>query len=80
LSILRDTDYTHRLGELAHEVLWLAGGRDRLVPSAAMEPTAARTRRGSFKCFNGAGHAPLIGHSTSFVEVVNAFLGEDICH
>lgn len=80
LSILRDTDYTHRLGELAHEVLWLAGGRDRLVPSAAMEQAAARTRRGSFKCFNGAGHAPFIGHSTSFVEVVNAFLGEDICH
>jgi pimeloyl-[acyl-carrier protein] methyl ester esterase len=74
LRILRDTDYTRDLAAIGQPALWLAGGRDRLVPPKAMETAAAAMPRASFHRMRGAGHAPCIGHAEEFVSRVGRFL------
>lgn len=79
LSILRQTDYSHDLPGLSVDTLWMAGGRDRLVPPEAMEKASALAPGGRFHRMRGAGHAPFIGHRQDFVTVVRNFLGERPC-
>ena len=74
LSILQDTDYTGELAGIGHETLWLAGGRDKLVPPEAMREAASIMRAGVFHRVPGAGHAPFIGHGADFISQVEAFL------
>jgi len=75
LRILRDSDYSDRLAEIRQPVLCLAGGRDRLVPAAALQRAAATIPGGQFRKISGAGHAPFIGHGEVFVSEVTHFLG-----
>ena len=62
------------------DTLWLAGGRDRLVPPAAVKRAAERVQQGQFQRLRGAGHAPFIGHREPFVQAIKTFLGEATCH
>ena len=74
LKILRNTDYTAALPGINQEALWLAGGRDKLVPPGAMEKAAALMPRAQFHRVPGAGHAPFIGHGEEFAAQVDRFL------
>jgi len=74
LSILQDSDYSGALGRIAHRALWIAGGRDRLVPPAAMERAAALMDSGFYQRIRGAGHAPFIGHAAAFTAALERFL------
>lgn len=78
LSILRDSDYTMALEDMPKDTLWIAGGRDRLVPQQAMRRAAQRSG-GRFHRVAGAGHAPFIGHRQEFVTTVTGFLEEFPC-
>ncbi len=79
LSILRESDYSGHLKNLQTDTLWLAGGRDRLVPPEAMQRASALAPGGRFHRMPGAGHAPFIGHRQEFVTIVRNFLGEISC-
>jgi pimeloyl-[acyl-carrier protein] methyl ester esterase len=70
LRVLDRTDLRARLGELKMPSLWIAGRRDRLVPSAAMRWAAQHCPQGYFLEF-ASGHAPFIGH---VADVSNAIL------
>lgn len=61
LHALAASDYRDALASLAVPSLWLAGSRDRLVPSAAMA-SAAKLAGGRFHRVARAGHAPFITH------------------
>lgn len=74
LELLRGSDLSGRLGELEVPSLWLAGGRDRLVPPQAMAQAAARAPGASSAVIPGAGHAPFIGHEREFVRTVSTFM------
>jgi pimeloyl-[acyl-carrier protein] methyl ester esterase len=74
LGILRNTDYTQQLGDIGHTTLWVAGGRDRLVPPASMQRAAAVMRGARFERIRGAGHAPFMGHRQAFARLVVEFL------
>jgi pimeloyl-[acyl-carrier protein] methyl ester esterase len=74
LSILQDSDYTGQLAGIDQRTLWLAGGRDKLVPPAAMKRAAGMMPAGVFQRLPGAGHAPFIGHADEFVRQVETFL------
>ncbi len=74
LELLRGSDLSGRLGELGVPSLWLAGGRDRLVPPQAMAQAAARAPGASSAVIPGAGHAPFIGHEREFVRTVSTFM------
>lgn len=74
LSILQDTDYSGDLQRIGQRTLWLAGGRDRLVPPAAMQRAASMMEHGIFERIRGAGHAPFIGHAESFADALERFL------
>jgi pimeloyl-[acyl-carrier protein] methyl ester esterase len=76
LSILRESDFSRCLGKLRTPTLWLAGGRDRLVPPGAMQAASEQAPGGRFHRIRGAGHAPFIGHREAFVEAVVSFLEE----
>lgn len=79
LGILRDSDYTAALSTIAHEVLWLAGEGDRLVPPKAMERAAGLMPRGRCVRLPGACHAPFISHPRPFVAHIKEFLGGKSC-
>jgi pimeloyl-[acyl-carrier protein] methyl ester esterase len=74
LRILRDTDYTRTLAAITQPALWLAGGRDRLVPPQAMAAAASAMPLGRFHRIRGAGHAPFIGHAEEFISRVECFM------
>jgi pimeloyl-[acyl-carrier protein] methyl ester esterase len=76
LSILRESDFSRCLGGLSAPTLWLAGGRDRLVPPGAMQDASQRAPGGRYHRIRGAGHAPFIGHREAFVRAVEGFLEE----
>ncbi len=77
LVILRNTDYTGALPFIRQKALWLAGGRDRLVPPAAVERAASLMPRSRYFRVRGAGHAPFIGHGDEFVAQVESFLEQE---
>lgn len=74
LSILQNSDYTGVLAGIKHKTLWLAGGRDKLVPPAAMRKAASLMPCGVFQQVPGAGHAPFIGHGAEFISRLETFL------
>jgi len=76
LAILRETDFSRLLDRLDTPTLWLAGGRDRLVPAAAMRHAAGIAPMARYHCVRGAGHAPFIGHQGAFIDTVVGFLEE----
>ena len=74
VSILQDSDYTGTLAGIGNQTLWLAGGRDKLVPPDAMSKAASLMQAGEFHRIHGAGHAPFIGHGAEFISQLEAFL------
>ncbi len=74
LSILQNTDYTGLLADIKHRTLWLAGGRDKLVPPGAMQKAASLMPNSVFHRVRGAGHAPFIGHRAEFITQLDKFL------
>ena len=72
LHTLDTTDLRARLAELAVPSLWIAGRRDRLVPSTALHWSAAHSPQGKFVGFS-SGHAPFIGHAAEMADAIVAF-------
>ncbi|HVB84498.1 MAG TPA: pimeloyl-ACP methyl ester esterase BioH [Rhodanobacteraceae bacterium] len=75
LALLARSDLRSLLHELAVPSLWIAGRRDRLVPSAALH-AAATVCGGAFVELEHAAHAPFLGHAdavaTALVPLLDA--------
>ena len=74
LRILREADLRPRLTELAPPALWIGGGRDTLVPIAALRRVQRENPQMQLKELPRAGHAPFISHPQEFVTAVLEFL------
>ena len=71
LEILSNYDLRDRLGEIESPTLFLAGDRDRLVPSVRWATYMhARTRHSSMTVLEGYGHVCLIDHDLDLTEYV----------
>jgi len=70
LDVLDRTDLRARLPDLAMPNTWIAGRRDRLIPSAAMR-WAADAARGRY-VETPAGHAPFIAHADLVADAIVA--------
>jgi pimeloyl-[acyl-carrier protein] methyl ester esterase len=75
LALLRETDLRASLPQLPMPSLWLAGRRDRLVTSQAMEAAAQAAPHSRFRRFERAGHAPFLSHADEVAEELLAFAG-----
>lgn len=62
LQVLDQTDLRAACAALAMPSLWIAGRRDRLVPSAAMQWAAAQSAQARYLEFP-SGHAPFLSHA-----------------
>lgn len=72
LRMLESADLRAGLSELAMPSLWIAGRRDRLVPSMAMQ-WASRQSIGSEFVEISSGHAPFISHAAEVADAIIAF-------
>lgn len=72
LHALDACDFRARLAILAMPSLWIAGRRDRLVPPAAMQWSAAHAPGGRYVEFN-SGHAPFLSHAQEVADAVVTF-------
>ncbi|GAB6042790.1 pimeloyl-ACP methyl ester esterase BioH [Endothiovibrio diazotrophicus] len=72
LRILREADLRGALAHIDCPTLVLLGDRDTLVPTAAGEALVAALPHARLEVMAGAGHAPFLSHSESFVEQVAA--------
>lgn len=68
--LLVHTDLRQRLPRLACPSLWLAGQRDRLVPSAAMHAASALAPAACHLTVPGTGHAPFLGDTAAVATAV----------
>ena len=71
--LLRQTDLRAQLPALVPPSLWLGGGRDRLVPPAAVEMAAALSPRAQYRLYPRSGHAPFLGDTDAFAEALASF-------
>jgi pimeloyl-[acyl-carrier protein] methyl ester esterase len=69
---LETADLRTQLPQLAMPSLWIAGRRDRLVPSAAMQLAAGLAANGRFMEVP-SGHAPFIGHAPAVADAITDF-------
>ena len=74
LKLLEQSDLRATLPALSVPTLWVAGRRDLLVPSKAMQASAATTPQATFVEIAGGGHAPFLGHADPVAAEVDAFL------
>jgi len=72
LGTLESSDLRADLAKLPMPSLWMAGRRDRLVPPAAMQWSAAQATRGRYLEFN-SGHAPFLEHADGVADALVAF-------
>lgn len=72
LALLERMDVRADLAELAVPSLWIAGRRDRLVPSSAMQWAAMQSPHGRFLQIS-AGHAPFLSHADEVAQAITAF-------
>jgi len=72
LDILQKTDLRRELARLAQPSLWIAGRRDRLVPSAALRWSAQQCAGGIYREI-ASGHAPFLSHAREVAESIIAF-------
>jgi pimeloyl-[acyl-carrier protein] methyl ester esterase len=72
LDVLRSTDLRARLSTLSLPNLWIAGRRDRLVPSAAVRWAAKHSPRGELVEI-ASGHAPFLSHAAEVAAAIGAF-------
>lgn len=73
LAILEHSDLRARLPELRVPSLWIAGRRDRLIPTGAMQWAAEQSPQGTFMEFS-SGHAPFIGHAAEVAAAIAGFV------
>lgn len=73
LDVLERTDLRARLREILQPSVWIAGGRDRLIPWQAMRWSAQQCG-GAFARIGGGGHAPFIGHASDIAAALNPLL------
>lgn len=74
LRCLAEADFRDRLPALKMPSLWIAGERDKLVPSQAMAWGAHAAPAARYVCLAGASHAPFIGHADAVQRELLAFL------
>lgn len=72
LALLDQIDYRDELATLTNPSLWIAGRRDRLVPSAAMQWAAGHSGHGQFLEIS-AGHAPFLSHADEVFAAIVSF-------
>lgn len=72
MQVLETTDVRARIRELAVPNLWIAGRRDRLVPTAAMYWAAQQSPQSRFVDIS-SGHAPFISHAAQVADAIIAF-------
>ena len=73
LELLGGNDLRAQVTEITQPTLIITGGRDRLVPQAAGRWLAQQIPRAELELMPGCGHAPFIGDSASFADLVAAF-------
>ena len=73
LTLLERSDLRSQLPSLAVPSLWMAGRRDRLVPSAALRAAAAACD-GTFIELEHAAHAPFLGHADAVATALTPLL------
>lgn len=74
LSALRDLDLRAEFSGLSQPLLFVCGGRDRLVP-AAQFPELQRLRPTASSCFiDNAAHIPFLTHRQELVSTLRGFL------
>ena len=72
LEILRDYDVRDRLGEVRAPTLFLAGDRDKLVPSVReARYMSERVPHAEMKVLEGYGHICLINHDLNLLEHID---------
>ena len=74
LTVLACTDLRATLSTLPVPSLWLGGRRDLLVPTKAMQASAAVTPQATFVEIAGGGHAPFLGHADRVAADVDRFM------
>ena len=74
LELLRRGDLRRALAALDKPSLWLAGQRDRLVPTAGMHAAAALSPRALAHTVAGGGHAPFLGHADEVAGQLERFV------
>jgi len=72
--LLLDSDLRAQLPDLAMPSLWLGGGRDRLVPPAAIRAAAALAPGAGQRLYPRSGHAPFLGDTDALAGDLLAFL------
>jgi pimeloyl-[acyl-carrier protein] methyl ester esterase len=72
LDMLDSIDLRARLNELSMPSLWIAGRRDRLVPSAAMQWASRHSVQSEFVEI-ASGHAPFISYAPEVAAAIVAF-------
>lgn len=72
LEMLETADLRAGLAALAMPSLWIAGRRDRLVPSAAMRWAAAQNAQSGFVEI-ASGHAPFLSHADEVAQAIANF-------
>lgn len=75
IQLLETSDRRAALPDLAVPSAWIAGRRDRLVPSQAMA-WSARQCGGHYREIPQAGHAPFFGHVDAVVQALLPLLDE----
>jgi pimeloyl-[acyl-carrier protein] methyl ester esterase len=74
MQILEHADMRSSMARLAIPNLWIAGRRDRLVPSAAMQWSAQQNPMGQFLELPSA-HAPFIADAPDVANAIKQFAG-----
>lgn len=77
LALLRDMDLRTGAGETEQPVLLIGGGQDRLVSPRALPHISSLFRDARVEVIADAGHAPFVSRPDRFVQLVEAFCGED---
>jgi pimeloyl-[acyl-carrier protein] methyl ester esterase len=74
LALLERSDLRRALPALRVPSLWLAGGRDRLVPAAGMQQAALATPGAAARTLAGAGHAPFLSQAEQVADALQRFV------
>lgn len=80
LALLDRLDLRDQLPRLTVPSVWLAGGRDRLVPAAAMPAAAALAPDARSVVIDNAGHAPFLGAADEVARQIASFMRQVAAH
>lgn len=78
LDLLGSADLRDQLSQLNMPGLWVAGRRDRLVPTAGLRAAADAMPHGRLLEIAGAGHAPFLHHSGRIVQAIADMMGDGV--